>query len=139
LPLNYRDSLKKQLQIIIVMKPPYKWGGLDPVNGIDCSGYVFLAFKRAGIPGVTRTTSVRMAQGLGGWKGADVSWLDAEECDLIFWSFKPDRPNGHVGVLMLVAPAWVTHSGTSKGVGPAALQGCFLEKISKIRRITIGD
>lgn len=108
---------------------------------MDCSGYLFLAAKWAGIPGVTRTTSHRMALGLGGWIGRDIAIEDADECDLPFWTFKQQRPYGHVGVFIRQPHGMpgVTHASTKRGVVLQDLQGPLLRNLVKVRRLTIGD
>lgn len=110
-------------------------------EGVDCSGYLFLAAKWAGIPGVTRTTSQRMAMGLGGWVGRDIDFTEADECDLPFWTFRKARPYGHVGVFLrhpCGMPA-VTHASSTRGVVLGDLTGPLLRNLSKVRRLTIGE
>ncbi|MBI4965351.1 MAG: C40 family peptidase [Desulfomonile tiedjei] len=138
----YKRSLKGQLQFIIAKHPKYTWGGSsDLEQGLDCSGYLFLAAKWAGIPGITRTTSDRMADGLGGWTSKEIDLKDARECDLPFWTFRPARKNGHVGAFLNDnrGRRAVTHAGMSKGVVLEPLNGKLLENLSKVRRLTIGD
>jgi len=138
----YRGSLKGQLQFIIAKHPKYTWGGsTDLEKGLDCSGYLFLAAKWAGIPGITRTTSARMAEGSGGWTSCQIDLKDAQECDLVFWTFSEKRKNGHVGAFLIDSDGRraVTHSGVSKGVVLEPLKGRLLENLSQVRRLTIGD
>lgn len=139
---HYKRSLKCQLQFIIDKHPKYAWGGSsDLEKGLDCSGYLFLAAKWAGIPGITRTTSARMAEGLGGWTSRQIDPKEARECDLVFWTFREERQNGHVGAFLNDSDGRraVTHAGVSKGVVLEALKGMLLENLSQVRRLTIGD
>jgi hypothetical protein len=138
----YKKSFKQQLSFIISKHPKYTWGGsTDLRKGIDCSGYLFLAAKWAGIPGVTRTTSQRMAMGLGGWIGRDIDFTEADECDLPFWTFRQDRPYGHVGVFLRhpYGMPGVTHASSTRGVVLRDLTGPLLRNLSKFRRLTIGE
>ena len=48
-----------------------------------------------------RCTSADMAEGRGGWNGKFVSFYNAPACALVFFTFKPSRVNGHVGILIL--------------------------------------
>ncbi|MGO9567269.1 MAG: hypothetical protein ACLP5H_07000 [Desulfomonilaceae bacterium] len=139
---SYKRSLKRQLTFIIAKHPKYTWGGAESLDqGLDCSGYIFLACKWAGIPGITRTTALRMSLGLGGWHGKDIDLADADECDLSFWTFKEHRPNGHVGAIVrgLDADIYVTHASSRRGVVLDGLEGLLLQKLTKVRRLTIGD
>lgn len=134
-------SFKRQLNFIIAKHPKYTWGGSDLERGVDCSGYLFLAAKWAAIPGVTRTTAARMAQGLGGWLSKEISLDNAAPCDLIFWTFKPERPCGHVGAF-LKGPhnaLYVTHASVSRGVVLERIRGILATSTSLVRRLTIGD
>jgi hypothetical protein len=139
---SYKKSLKRQLQFIIAKRPQYTWGGAENLDqGLDCSGYIFLACKWAGIPGITRTTALHISLGLGGWQGKDIDLTDADECDLPFWTFYEDRQNGHVGALLLGPDGemQVTHASSRRGVVLDNLDGVFVEKLTKLRRLTIGD
>jgi hypothetical protein len=139
---SYKRSLKRQLTFIIAKHPKYTWGGAESLDqGLDCSGYIFLACKWAGIPGITRTTALRMSLGLGGWQSKDIDLADADECDLPFWTFKEHRQNGHVGALLrsLEGEILVTHASSSRGVVLDDLQGVLVQKLTKLRRLTIGD
>ncbi len=139
---NYRKSLKEQLAFIIAKHPKYTWGGSEDLSiGLDCSGYLFLACKWAGVPGITRTTSLRMSQGLGGWHGVDIHPSLADECDLPFWTMSPERPNGHVGAFLRTKSdrLKVTHASSARGVVLDDLHGQLATNLTKIRRLTIGD
>jgi hypothetical protein len=140
-------SFKRHLDTIIRSKPRYVWGGISE-QGIDCSGYLFLAAKRAAIPGIKRTTAYEMAHGRGGWVGVDILpdsvFGNVEECDIPFWTWRdrPDRPYGHVGVFLIGSSGLleVTHSSESAGyVVLVPFAGPLVRDLAKIRRLTIGD
>ena len=139
---NYKRSFERQLKFIIARHPKYLWGGADDLDkGLDCSGYVYLAARWAAIPGVTRTTSLRMSLGFGGWRGIDIDFKDADALDLPFWTFKAKRPCGHVGVFLrdkTGMPA-VTHASPRRGVVLDQMRGRLLKDLARIRRLTIGD
>ena len=145
MPAEWQDSFREALQLIIDMRPKYTWGGAESLDkGLDCSGYIFLACKWAGIPGITRTTALNMARGMGGWQGDDVEWHQSEPLDLIWWTFpsKPDRIHGHVGVLWYDNDGYhmVTHASASRNrVVVDKLRYSLWDDISKIRHLTIGD
>ncbi|MGB9618275.1 MAG: NlpC/P60 family protein [Desulfomonilaceae bacterium] len=137
----YERSFTRQLSFIIAKHPKYTWGGADLERGVDCSGYLFLAAKWAAIPGVTRTTAAHMALGLGGWRSKEVPLRDAAACDLIFWTFTPQRPCGHVGAFLETPDKalLVTHASTTRGVVLERLHGALVSATSLVRRLTIGD
>lgn len=145
MPKEWEDSFKREIAYIARQHPRYVWGGAESeAKGLDCSGYIFLAAKRAGIPGITRTTAYNMALGLGGWQGEDIEWYQSNPLDLMWWTFpsKPDRIHGHVGVLWFDHDGFhmVTHASMSRGkIVIDELKGTLWEDISKIRHLTIGD
>ena len=142
---KYELALKQNLWIIISKHPKYTWGGAESEEkGIDCSGYLYLAAKRSGIP-VHRTTAIQMEAGLAGWTGKKVTLDDANELDIIWWTWKtsPQRRHGHVGFFLVNNRGSklleVTHSSSSKGVIIQQLRGTLLRDISSIKRLTVGD
>ncbi len=141
---HYADSFRKNLWIIIDRHPAYSWGGSESEQkGVDCSGYIYLAAKRSGIP-VKRVTAFQMRHGAGGWIGKESDLGHTGELDLVWWTWidKPHRPHGHVGVFLIGRRSElleVTHSSSSRGVVVQELKGIFLRDISAIRRLIIGD
>ena len=142
---QYETALKQNLWLIIWKHPKYTWGGAESEEkGIDCSGYLYLAAKRAGIP-VRRTTAIQMESGLAGWTGKKVTLDDAGELDILWWTWpsSPHRKHGHVGFFLVNNRGSklleVTHSSSSKGVIIQQLRGSLLRDISSIKRLTIGD
>ena len=66
---RYRHSFGNNLKTIIDSKAAYVWGGAESEQkGLDCSGYIYLAARRSGMP-AKRTTGLFMERGLGGWRG----------------------------------------------------------------------
>lgn len=145
LDAKYELALKRNLWIIIDKHPSYLWGGAESEEkGIDCSGYLYLAARRAGIP-VHRTTAIQMEAGLAGWIGKRITLDEASELDILWWTWKtsPNRRHGHVGFFLVNNRGSklleVTHSSSSKGVIIQQLRGTLLRDISSIKRLTIGD
>ena len=139
---QFSASFRRQLNFIVARNPRYVWGGSNAIeSGLDCSGYIYLAAKWAGLPGITRTTSSRMAQGLGGWTSISVNLESAEELDLVFWTFSVTRPDGHVGAFLKITPNGrvVTHASSSRGVIAEPLGRRLTETISRVRRLNMGD
>lgn len=125
----------------------YVWGADDPYHGkADCSGYIDgvtgKAFRNAGLP-VSRTTAFNMRMGLSGWEGKDIPLSEAQDFDLIFWTWrdKPERPHGHVGVILKgTQNKLVTHASmAAKRVVHTPLEGVLERDISAIRRLTVGE
>ncbi len=139
---SYSTAFERELLTIIARHPRYVWGGAETeAKGLDCSGFIFLAARRAGMP-VIRVTSAQMAQGRGGWIGRDIAFRDSAELDIIWWTFKPERPLGHLGVLIrhpVYKTPSVTHASSTRGVVVDFIQGPLLRDLSKTRRLTIGD
>jgi hypothetical protein len=86
-----------------------------------------------------------MRKGKAGWHGKDIELDEAEEMDIVWWTWKdkPERPHGHIGVLILSPKSKlleVTHASSSKKrVVVEPLDGVLLRDLSATRRITIGD
>lgn len=135
---DFKARFEKELRWILKQKPKYVWGGTSDVTGIDCSGYLWLAAKRSGLP-VFRTTAKNMACARDGWTflGKHLGVRDAEELDFVWWTFIKSRPFGHIGVLLrdqnTLFPG-VTHASSKRGVVLDPLQGTLLRDIAQIKR-----
>lgn len=140
----------QELWRIIDRQPKYTWGGSEREDqGLDCSGYIFLAARRAcsGKPDdpfckVGRTTAYNMALGLAGWDGINIKLRMARELDIPFWTWrdKPHRINGHVGVLIRdrAGSPKVTHASQLRGrIVVEDLKGKLETDISVIRRLGV--
>ncbi|MFH0821501.1 MAG: NlpC/P60 family protein [Pseudomonadota bacterium] len=135
---DYSSAFKRELRIIMEARPKYLFGGsTDERAGLDCSGYLFLAARRAGMP-VRRTTARRMALGEGGWHGREIPLSRANDLDLVWWTLHPNNPSGHVGVF------WddrrhAAHASSTRGVVVDRLIGILKKSITKVRRLTLGE
>ena len=142
---EYREGMKHQLYIIIDRHPFYKWGeSSEESKGLDCSGFLFLAARRTGIP-VLRRNALQMRNGEGGWTGKDTDIDHMDELDIIWWTWPGSgftRPHGHVGILLRTRDTcklWVTHSCQSAGVTHQEIKGPLFRDISALRKLTIGN
>jgi cell wall-associated NlpC family hydrolase len=137
---GYKRLFIRELNFIIHIRPRYSWGGAseDLSKGMDCSGFMFRAAKWAGMP-VRRTTSRRMAMGEGGWIGRRIDWKQRQVTDLVFWTFKRERPNGHVGVILKDKNHCAHASGSRNQVVVDKFNGVLRNDLSGIKRLTIGD
>jgi len=68
---------------------PYKWGGVDPKSGLDCSGLVVVVFKKFGknLPHYSQAQAQL---------GAPVNYGDLQPGDLVFFG----SPIHHVGIYL---------------------------------------
>jgi hypothetical protein len=95
-----------------------------------------------------------MALGESGWTAKDIPTLAAAtDLDIIWWTFKASRPDGHVGVIWGIGRAGglkaadgfksdfsVTHASPGRGrVVLDRIRGWVIKRMSKLRRLTIGD
>ena len=113
--------LKNAIKWELRLNPPYKWGGasLDIGSPKDCSGFLYAIFKNCGFY-VVRTTSLMMSRGYGGWNFRIVPFQTAKALTIIWWQFKKERVNGHVGILtedvFMDEITMAAHASSSKGV-----------------------
>lgn len=106
LTLEQCKCITERVQLELDMNPAYVWGasGLSPGAPGDCSGKIYAIFAscdvrdRDGKP-VKRSTSLRMAQGKDGWNFPYVGYDDMNELAIYFMTMKPERPDGHVGLI----------------------------------------
>ncbi len=82
-----------------------------------------------------------MALGLGGWIGYEIDRERASECDLLFWTLSELRPDGHVGAVTGAAKGYleIAHASQSRGVIQQRMSPCLQNRISRVRKLTIGD
>jgi hypothetical protein len=141
LALEYSASWTNELNFLILKNIPYNLGSATYEKS-DCSGYLYITAKRAGIP-VNRTTAKDMATGGGGWLGKDVKTDDADHLDLSFWTWSGSaRTYGHVGAFMVGPKSGlleVTHASETRGVVLDKLKGKLLTDLVKVRRLILGD
>lgn len=137
-------SFQEQLLWIAERSPAYTWGGSESLErGLDCSGYIFLAAKWAGIPGVKRTTSRRMAEGEDGWEGDETTFAQKKATDIVFytWQLHFDRPDGHTGAVVRYRDRLgLAHASSGKRrVVVVPFEGVLRDDISRIKRLRMGE
>lgn len=133
LSLGERTSVLIEAEIILDKHPKYVFGGHESEErGLDCSGFVYLVYRRAGL-NVGRTTSRKMRLGLSGWDGVELDDEPFQVGDLVFWTWRgrPDRPDGHVGIIIRIGILEeVAHASARRGVVQDPVQGSLLDDIS---------
>ena len=139
LTLEQEQRLEKELWQIIDRQPKYVWGGSESEDkGLDCSGYIYLAARRAGFC-VRRTTAYNMSRGYSGWDGITISLHVARECDIPFWTWQgSNRKCGHVGILIRDrrGAQKVTHASQLRGrVVVEDMKGKLLTDLDVLRRL----
>lgn len=99
---------------------PYRYGGLNPKTGFDCSGLVFYSHKRTG-QHVPRTTGeqYRATQ--------PISRKHLRPGDLVFFRFRRNRQVSHVGIY-LGANRFVHAPSSNKRVSVAKLNSKYWSK-----------
>ena len=100
----------------------YKYGGTSK-RGMDCSGLVYVAFKKEGIsiPRVSRAMAA---------KGKNVSLKKAKRGDLLFFRTTRKRKITHVGLVTSVKKGVVyfIHATTKRGVKVSSLSEKYWRK-----------
>ena len=126
-------AIWREANLILEKHPKYQWGGdATEKNGLDCSGFVYLVFKRAGFA-VGRTTSRNMRMGFCGWRGHEVQNESMQVGDLVFWTWRdqPQRPDGHVGIIMKTGDSEAAaHASARRGVVFQRIEGPLIDDIS---------
>jgi uncharacterized protein YijF (DUF1287 family) len=79
-----------------------------------------------------------MAKGKAGWDFEPVNFADVRDNDLVWWSLKPGRPDGHIGVVYDDHKLVLHASGSRGRVVVDLWEGDLLEKITGLGRLTIG-
>ncbi len=101
LDANERRAWKNEIQYLSKRHITYTWGAATDTNA-DCSGIIYRSLKHIR-PEIRRTTALEMWKGHGGWVGREIKTDDADDLDLIWftWSERRDRPFGHIGIVYI--------------------------------------
>ncbi len=104
---------QKALRVNIqrMLGAPYVWGGTR-FKGADCSGALWRILKESGYH-FPRTTARKMWVVL---EGKDIpGWRDGAFGDLVWWTFKPSRPFGHIGIIWDEETNVFAHASSATG------------------------
>ena len=90
---------------------PYVWGGSNPSESFDCSGFVCWSYTQSGVYSLPRTT----AQGIYNQCSA-VAKNDLRPGDLIFFTktYRSSQPVTHIGIV--VGDGKMIHAGDPIGI-----------------------
>jgi cell wall-associated NlpC family hydrolase len=106
---------------------PYRWGGNDLANGIDCSGFVKKMFGAIGV-NLPRTAA---EQAMVGQPITRLEYLQSGD-RLYFWEAKRGKV-GHTGIYL--GNGYFVHSSSGKhGVATSPLTGNWLKILVAARR-----
>lgn len=83
----YRNKVMQEA--LAQLGKPYRWGGVSPGSGFDCSGLVFFAHQQAGLK-VPRMSHSQLSD------AKKVALHDIQPGDLVF--FRIDSNASHVGI-----------------------------------------
>lgn len=71
---------------------PYKWGGISPATGFDCSGFIWYVYHRNGVD-LPRISWRQLGT------GTPVNRADIRPGDLVFHKVDKDGKSLHVGIV----------------------------------------
>lgn len=107
---------------------PYLWGGEHPQTGLDCSGFVQLIYRRAGMALPRNTSEQYRATRM-------VGSQEPLPGDLLFFSMRHpgSRQVDHVGIYM--GKGWFAHASVSNGIHVESIRKpYFLQRLIAIRK-----
>jgi cell wall-associated NlpC family hydrolase len=107
---------------------PYLWGGEHPDTGLDCSGFVQLVYRNAGL-NLPRSTALQFRE------TQRLRPREVRPGDVIFFSM--DHPGGsrvdHVGIY--VGKGYFVHASVSSGIHiDSLLNPYYLNRLISVRK-----
>lgn len=155
----YARAMEREARWVIAQHPRYLYGGNKLDKGIDCSYFVYLVCKRAGIIGLQRLSADDIYHAQDGWKNITINIKDAEQLDMLFWIWqkKGGKPYelteslkllktkakriDHMGLVLTGKSGLleVGHMSSSKGGIITPFRGTLERDCVGVRRLTIGD
>jgi len=154
LALEYQAAFQQAALEIFYQKPIYALGGNLEQGKTDCSGFVWQAFRRGGVPVIQnkRPQAWIIYRGGHGFIGKSLDWMrddfQAETADLLCLrvsSSSLQRPFGinHVGAVILWRGVYqvIDANSRTKGIRIGPFSGIWRKWLPKdgYRRLTIGD
>lgn len=131
-PANSKDAIGGMLlQSISLMGIPYRWGGNNPEEGMDCSGFIRYVFKKSlGIE--LPRTAAQMSK-----VGKRVSINDLEPGDLLF--FNTGRGfNTHIG-MYIGDNKFIQAPRTGQDIQISAFDGYYRSHFNGAKRVVQED
>jgi cell wall-associated NlpC family hydrolase len=126
---NLRETAQPLLKALSLIGTPYKFGGSQPENGVDCSGFVRFVFKQASDITLPRTAH-EMSQ-----EGIPVDESDLQPGDLVFFKTRKQAIS-HVGIYAGNGEFVHASSRRSKQVTVSHLNGGYWSsRFSGARRV----
>ena len=106
---------------------PYKWGGTDENNGIDCSGFVKKMFGAIGV-GLPRTAAEQARVGM-----PITRYEDLQPGDRLYFYEAKRNKIGHTGIY--IGNGYFVHSSSGKhGVNTSYLSAGWQKLLVEARR-----
>lgn len=123
------------------LNTPYRWGGDDPLEGVDCSGLVLEGLKAVGIvPRELDVTADALLNQVFKDRARETTEAHFRRGMLVFWG-DPGQPVRHVEIVWATFPDRILTIGASGG-GSRTLDRAAAVKQNayvKIRRLTPGS
>ena len=137
------DEFERELMWRVEHGTKYVWGGHDS-EGADCSGLITDAAEDTGLFGIQRTTAKRMYEGKEGWGAVLGPVKEGHEShlDLVWFTFKKERPLGHIGVVFIKEKdiPMILHASSSAGkVVKVPPNKYMADHIIGFKRFIVGD
>ena len=111
---------------------PYKYGSINPVNGFDCSGFVYHVLINFNVNPPRSTYEYENV-------GIDIAEHEARPGDIILFTGSDNKKIGHMGIITENENDTIKflHSATSRNVGviESSLAGYYRKHFVKVIRI----
>ena len=129
LDINRTEMVTYAKQFIGV---PYKYGSINPVNGFDCSGFVYHVLTHFNINPPRSTYEYEHV-------GKEIADRQAKAGDIILFTGSDNKKIGHMGIVTENNNGTIQfiHSATSRNIGViiSSLEGYYRKHFVKVIRI----
>jgi hypothetical protein len=113
-----RDEIVKTAQSFLGI--PYRWGGVSPENGFDCSGLTLAVYQLNGLD-LPRSTETQWEE------GTPVDEQALRKADLVFFATSRGKKISHVGIY--VGDGKFVHApGTGKEIRISSLSNVYFRR-----------